>query len=430
MNAGNTPDLSREPVITGLGVVSPIGIGLEPFWDSLRSGRSGVRTITKVDATGLTTPFGGEVIGFDPKQYVKPRKSLKVMSAEIQWAYAAADMAMAQAGLGAGAVEPDRLGVIFGCDMIYSDVNELLPAYRKCLVDGQFDYQRWGQEALGEMFPLWMLKTLPNMPACHIGIAHDARGPTNSITLGEVSSLLAFIEAMRVIERGHADVVITGGAGTRLHLAPLAYRGSLLLSRRSDAPEQASRPFDAARDGMVNGEGAAAIILESRAHAQRRKARILARAIGASSRFEPRRNGSPVQGTGVKNAIRAALESAHLQPPQIGHVNAHGLSTIEHDRAEARAIHDALGDVPVTAPKSFFGNLGSGTGAVELAVSILALEKGEIPVTLNYGQPDPDCPLNVISAEPAQSTIPSALVLNQATMGQAAAVVISADAIN
>lgn len=430
MNAGSTPDLSREPVITGLGVVSPIGIGLEPFWDSLRTGRSGVRTITKVDATGLTTPFGGEVIGFDPKQYVKPRKSLKVMSAEIQWAYAAADMAMAQAGLRAGAVEPDRLGVIFGCDMIYSDVNELLPAYRKCLVNGQFDYQRWGQHALGEMFPLWMLKTLPNMPACHIGIAHDARGPTNSITLGEVSSLLAFIEAMRVIERGHADVVITGGAGTRLHLAPLAYRGGLLLSRRSDAPEQASRPFDAARDGMVNGEGAAAIVLESRAHAQRRKARILARAVGASSRFEPRRNGSPVQGVGVKNAIRAALESAHLQPPQIGHVNAHGLSTIEHDRAEARAIRDTVGAVPVTAPKSYFGNLGSGTGAVELAVSILALEKGEIPVTLNYKQRDPDCPLNVVSDEPARSTIPTALVLNHATMGQAAAVVISADAIN
>jgi 3-oxoacyl-[acyl-carrier-protein] synthase II len=389
-----------------------------------------VRTITKVDATGLATPFGGEIVGFDPKQYVKPRKSLKVMSVEIQWAFAAADMAMAHAGLsGAGSVGPERLGVIFGCDMIYSDVNELLPAYRKCLVDGQFDYQLWGQQALGEMFPLWMLKTLPNMPACHIGIAHDARGPTNCITLGEVSSLLAFIEAMRVIERGHADVVITGGAGTRLHLAPLAYRGGLLLSRRCDAPEQASRPFDAARDGMVNGEGAAAIVLESRAHAQRRKARILARAIGASSRFEPRRNGAPAQGIGVTNAIRAALESAHLQPGQIGHVNAHGLSTIEHDRAEAHAIRDTLGDVPVTAPKSFFGNLGSGTGAVELVVSILALEKGEIPVTLNYEQPDPACPLNVICGEPAQSTIPTALVLNQATMGQAAAVVISADAI-
>ena len=429
MNAGSTADLSREPVITGVGVVSPIGVGLEPFWDSLRFGKSGVRTITKFDATGLTTPFGGEIVGFDPKQYVKPRKSLKVMSAEIQWAFAAADMAMAHAGLGAGTIEPERLGVIFGCDMIYSDVNELLPAYRKCLVNGRFDYQLWGQQALSEMFPLWMLKTLPNMPACHIGIAHDARGPTNSITLGEVSSLLAFIEAMRVIERGHADVVITGGAGTRLHLAPLAYRGGLYLSRRSDAPEQASRPFDAARDGMVNGEGAAAIVLESRAHAQRRKARILARAVSASSRFEPRRNGSPAQGIGVKNAIRAALESAHLQPAQIGHVNAHGLSTIEHDRAEAHAIRETLGHVPVTAPKSFFGNLGSGTGAVELVVSILALEKGQIPVTLNYEQPDPDCPLNVICGEPAQSTIPTALVLNQATMGQTAAVVISADAI-
>ena len=426
MHAGMLPNPACQPVITGLGVVSPIGIGLGPFWESLRAGRSGVRTITRFDPTGLAAPFGGEVLGFDPKQYVKPRKSLKVMSREIQFGFAAADMAMTDAGLGPGAVEPERLGVVFGCDMIYSDIEELIPAYQKCIVDGRFQFQRWGERALGEMFPLWMLKHLPNMPASHIGIAHDARGPTNSSTLGEVSSLLAVIEGMRIIERGHADVMIVGGTSTRLHPAALAYRGDFWLSQRANEPEKASRPFDSARDGMVNGEGAAALILESRAHAQRRKARILASAVAASSRFEPRRNGTPMQGTAVRSAIAATLQSAGLQPQEIGYVGAHGLSTVEHDRAEAQAIHAVMGDVPVTAPKSYFGNLGAGSGAVELAAHVLALHAGEIPMTLNYEQPDPECPIRVVRGEPAILSKRTALVLSQATMGQAAAVVISA----
>ena len=427
MHAGMMPDPNREPVITGLGVISPIGIGLEPFWDSLRSGRSGVQTLTKIDPTGLTAPFGGEVVGFDAKQYVKPRKSLKVMSQEIQWGFAVADMAMADAGLAQGAVEPERMGVIFGCDMIYSDINELIPAYQKCIVDGRFEFQRWGERALGEMFPLWMLKHLPNMPASHIGIAHDARGPTNSSTLGDVSSMLALIEGMRVIERGQADVMIVGGTGTRLHPAALAYRGHYWLSRRASDPDKACRPFERDRDGLVNGEGAAALILESRAHAQRRKARILARAIGASSRFEPRRDSMPMQGTAVRGAMTAALQSAGMQPQEIGYVGAHGLSTVEHDRAEAQAIHAVMEDALVTAPKSYFGNLGAGSGAVELAAHVLALNAGEVPTTLNYEQPDPECPVNVVHREPAPLSKRTALVLSQSTMGQAAAVVLSAE---
>ena len=185
---------SREIVITGLGVVSPIGIGRGPFWDSLCEGRSGVRRLGLFNGDDPPSPIGGEVADFDPKQYVRPRKSLKVMSRDIQLGFAAADMAYQEAALSPGAVAPERFGVVFGADMITADLSELQPAFAGCMVDGRFDFARWGQSAMAEMFPLWMLKYLPNMPACHVGIAQDARGPNNSITLGDASSLAAMAE--------------------------------------------------------------------------------------------------------------------------------------------------------------------------------------------------------------------------------------------
>src|SRR5262245_41166603 len=172
---------SRDVVITGLGVVSPIGIGTEAFTASLRAGRSGVRAITLFDASGFPVRIGAEVVDFDPKAYVRPRKSLKVMSREIQFGFAAADMAMTAAGLQQGQAEPDRFGVVFGAEMIYCELDELEAVYRRCMTEGKFDFGRWGEAMMGEMFPLWMLRNLPNMVACQIAIVHDARGPNNTI---------------------------------------------------------------------------------------------------------------------------------------------------------------------------------------------------------------------------------------------------------
>ncbi len=172
--------------------------------------------------------------------------------------------------------------------------------------------------------------------------------------------------------------------------------------REAKIPRTAIRPFDAGRCGAVYGEGAAAIVLESRRHAEARGVPILGRVLGYASGFEPRMNGSPLVGTAIKGTIRNSLRSAQLEPCDIGHVNAHGLSTIDNDRAEAQAIRQILGDVPVTAPKSYFGNLGAGTGAVELAVSVLALQQDLIPTTLNYERPDPACPVNVVHGQPLQ----------------------------
>ncbi len=397
---------AHEVVITGLGVVSPIGLGREAFWQSLLAGRSGVTQLEEFAVGSARSPFGGAVRDFDPKLYVTPRKSLKVMSRDIQLGFAAARLALEDAVLAAGSADPERFGVVFGGDMIYCDPAELEPAYRACLATGQVDTAHWGARAFSEMYPLWMLKYLPNMPACHIAIANDARGPNNTVVLGEVSSLLAMAEAVRLIERSLADVVIAGGAGSRIHPMYWICRDEQLMSQRQDDPASALRPFDATRDGTVYGEGAAALVLESRQHATARGRTILAQVVDYASGFEPPRPGAAPTGSAIRATIRQLLDRAKLTPADIDHVNAHGLGTVAADRAEAQAIRAELGDVPVTAPKSFFGNLGAAAGAVEAVASVLALTAGQIPPTLNYRQPDPDCPVQVVHGGPGRGQRP------------------------
>ncbi len=415
----------RQVVITGIGVVSPIGIGKDAFWDSLAAGRSGVAMLPVLRDTVVPVRFGALVSDFDAKQYVKPRKSLKVMSHEIQLGFAAATLAVEDAALPTESLDPDRFGVLYGCEMLYGAPEELITIYRNSIVDNHYDHDKWGERLAADIFPLWMLKYLPNMVACHVGIALDARGPNNTIVLGEASSLLALIECQRVIERGHADVMIAGGTGSRLHMTAGLWRGDNNLSHRNDDPAAASRPFDAHRDGMVNGEGAAVLILESVEHAQARGARVLATLRGGGHGFESRPQGRATSGQALRHAIDRALADAQLTPGDVGHVNAHGISLVEDDRLEARAIRDALGDVPVTAPKSFFGNLGGGGGMVELVASLLALERGQVPVTLNYDEPDPHCPINVVHGRPLPIDKPTVLAVNQSGTGQAAAVLVS-----
>ena len=416
----------REVVITGMGVVSPIGIGNEPFWASLSEGRSGVRSLGLYTNADLPVTIGGQVVGLHPERHVRPRKALKVMSREIQMAVVAADLACTDAGIGSSPVDPQRLGVVFGADMIYCDLEGMIAAYRACMASGQFDFAEWGGKALPEMFPLWMLKYLPNMPACHSGIAHDARGPTNALVLREVSSLAAIGEAMRVIERGQADVMIAGGTGSHVHPMMWGRKRIYRPSQHSGDPAAASRPFDADRDGLVHGEGAGAFFLEERRQAEAREAKVLAHFLGHAVAFEPHPRGQPLGGQAIRAAILRALDDARLAPGDVGHVNAHGLSTKHDDEIEAQAIRDTLGDVPVTAPKSFFGNLSAGTGAVEMAATVLAFDKGLVPPTLNYERPDPKCPVNVIHGEPLKLPRPTALLLNHSHDGRSVAMVLAA----
>lgn len=411
----------RDVVVTGIGVASPIGVGAETIRKSLADRRSGVRIVPDLLAAGFHTPIAGEVVDFDPKEFVKPRKALKVMSRETQLSFAAAELAWAQSGLVDGAVDPERLGVTFGSNMFCPELAEFAAASHACDVGGgKFDFAKWGVQGLGEVFPLWMLKYLPNMAPAHVGIAHDARGPSNSIVAGDVSGSLALIEAADVVARGHADVMLAGGGSSAIAMMDLMWHNGARLSRRNDEPHRACRPFDADRDGIVGAEGAAVFVLETVDHAAARGARPLARFLGFGRRNESAAVTMRPTGSAIRASIAAALNMSDVKPADVGHVVATGLSTEIDDRIEAQAIKASLGDIPVTALKSFFGNVGPACGPLELAVNLLSMAEGSIPPTLNYETPDPKCPVNVV-VDPQPVERPTFLSLSHRTTGQAVA---------
>jgi 3-oxoacyl-[acyl-carrier-protein] synthase II len=410
----------RDIVITGVGVVCPIGIGRDPFWAALEAGTSGISGLLQFAGTDLPFRFGGTIKDFDAKEYVQPRKTLKVMCKEIQTAFSASVLAMQDAGLAKGAVDPDRLGVVLGSEMLYGEIDEIAESYRHSIVDGKFRSVEWATHAMRDLFPLWMLKYLPNMAACHIGIANDARGPNNSIVQGGASGLLAVIESFYVLARGHADVMIAGGSGAPLSINALTFRPWDIITKWQGPADQAPRPLDARRDGTVPGEGSACLVLETREHAERRGAKIVARIAGFASRFEK----PQIRGTALASAIVGALTQAGISPDDVAHVKAHAGGSVELDAAEAQAIRQTLGDVPVTAPKSFFGDLGAGSSAVELVACALALAQGRVPRTLNFEVPDARCPVNVVHGESLASDKPAAVAVNLSHTGQAAAVVL------
>jgi 3-oxoacyl-[acyl-carrier-protein] synthase II len=416
---------TRRVVITGLGIISPIGLTKDEFWKSLSNKRSGIRAISSFDASALPSRIAGEVVGFEPKNYVekKERKNLKIMSRSIQLAVAAAQLALDDSGIDKASLNPDRFGVEFGAGLIASELEELGPAAQlsaNCQPD-VVDLEQWGAQGLPSMPPLWMLKYLPNMLACQVSILHDARGPNNTVTENDVAGLLAMGEASRILARNQADFFLVGGADSKIN--PLSMvRHSLFapLSKRNDAPEKASRPFDRGRDGIVPGEGSGVFVVEELEHARRRGARIYAEVAGFGSAFD-----RGCDGRGLARAIRAALGDAGIGPEQIDHVNAQGFSAVGSDAWEAQGLRSVFGNsVPVFAAKSYFGNLGAGSGTVELAVSLLALEHGRLPPTLNYEEPDPRCPVTVIAGEPRPVTRPFVLKISFTEMGQCAALVL------
>lgn len=418
-------------VITGLGVVSPIGVGKEAFWRNLSSGQSGIDFLTSVPADNLPSKLAGEVRDFNPVDYIYHKKFLKVMSRDIQLGVSAASIAMQDSGITDGVVDPLRMGVEFGAGRISSTPEELVAAVADLeSSDGVEEFTRWGEDRMGRICPLWMLRQLPNMPACHVAIAHNAQGPNNTITSREASALLCLEEATRTIERRAADVMIVGACSSMtdpLDIARLNLFES--LSQREDDPQAACRPFDRDRDGAVVGEGSAVFVLEEYEHARRRGADIYAELIGVGSGSD----GKDLYtggGAGLVRSIKAALRRSKIEPREIGHINAHGKSTQRDDMLESRAFHQSLGDcaakIPVTALTSYFGNFDAGTGAVELAGSLLALRNRELPVTLNYEHPDPDCPINVVSRQTLPINNSIALSVNRTSVGQSAACVLRA----
>jgi 3-oxoacyl-[acyl-carrier-protein] synthase II len=424
-----------------MGLVSPLGSTLADFWGALSEGKSGVEPLVNLPALNGKVAFGGECRQFrgeiddfgelekDLKKSI--RKALKMMCRESMMAVAAAQHAIADAGFAATPMEPDRSGVVFGSDYMLSPPEDMLAAMRAA----GFDFQKWGGVGLKDMNPLWMLSYLPNMPASHIAIFNDLRGPNNSLTMREASGLLAIREAVQTIERGHADRMIAGGTGTRIHATKTVHAVQTeQLANPELPPHEASRPFDAERTGMVVGEGAGALLLEELEAAQARGAKIYGEVIatGSSAVADADLNGA--RRVALVNATRMAIveTSRKRKRPQdgaVGHISAHAMGTTLGDAEEAAALGEVLGKVaaetPVVAAKSYFGNLGAGSGVVETIASVLALGEGRLFGTLNYQTTDPACLLNVTTGAKPQAAGESFLQLSVTPQGQAAALVVA-----
>jgi 3-oxoacyl-[acyl-carrier-protein] synthase II len=418
---------SRRTVITGIGTLNALGLNTAAVWDGFLQGRSGIRPIRSFDASGLPVRIAGEVSGFKARDFIldkEARKNLKMMSRTIELAVAAAQLALADGAVDKGKLDRTRFGVEFGSGLIAMELLEVADA---AVVStngeiGQVDQRKWGAEGLPTVQPLWMLKYLPNMLACHVSILHDAQGPNNTITESDVASLLALGEAHRILARDGADFFLVGGAESKVN--PLSLVRQCLfepLSHRNDEPEKACRPFDRARDGLVLGEGGTVLAVEDLEHARRRGARIYAEVVGFGAAFDKDQSGP-----GITRAVRAALNEAGIGPEEVDHVNAHGLGSVESDRWEAAGLHEVFGPygTPVFAAKAAIGNLGSGGGISELAASVLALYHGVQPATLNYEQPDPDCSVKVHAGSPRPIAKPFVVKVGFTQMGQCAAVVI------
>ncbi len=422
-----------------MGVVCPLGNSTESLWGAMKSGRSGVvpwdSPMTEAlpsSFAGLASEFTGDIENFGPlekEQKKSIRKGLKVMCRESQMAVAAAQRAIADAALSAGTFDPDRAGCVFGSDYMQTLPEDFSEAIEACPdANCAFDYERWGSDGMNKVMPLWLLKYLPNMPASHIAIFNDLRGPSNSITLREAAANLALAEAFHIISRGSADIMVAGATGTRVH--PMKSVHAMLAEEVADnsmEPSKASRPFDRNRTGMVLGEGAGVVVLEELATAQARGSRIYAEVVGSGSAQAALPNNVARRDVALGHVIRKALDEARLEPMSIGHIHAHGLGTHSCDADEARAIRETFGDaasrIPVTAAKSYFGNLGAGSGVVELITSVLALVNRHLPPIMNFETPDPECPITPATTERSDPGT-SFVNLSVTPQGQASALVV------
>jgi 3-oxoacyl-[acyl-carrier-protein] synthase II len=431
---------SPRVVITGFGAITPLGLTAEQMWQGLCQGQCGIKTIRAFDPVGFNCKLAGEAPEFKIQNYIPKsfRKSAKLMSRDIELAIVASNEAISKSGLITRGINPEginvdptRIAINLGAGLISCDLVELAPAVAESITDSKFDLKKWGKDGLEMVTPLWLLKYLPNMLACHVGIIHDIQGPSNSITCAEASSHLAIIEASGIIKRGNSDIALAGGAEAKIN--PIVMIRQCLLGRttieNNDDAETACRPFDAMAKGGVFGEGAGVIILENLENAHKRGAKIYAEIIsaGQSNSINPKYEHIEPDGKGIRIAIEKAIENANIQPEQLDLIMPHGTGIPEDDMAESRAIEAALGeavsDVTVWPTKSMLSITGAASGAIDLIAAVCAMENGRIPAAKNCERKADGCNLN-IPIQPQQKDIRYVLCCSYTYGGQTAAVVL------
>lgn len=417
----------RRAVFTGLGVLTPVGTDPASFLSALHAGTCGLKPITHFDPAALPCQIAGVIGGFDsrkvfPAAMKDARKAIVRMSRPIQLGVAAAQLAMADGGPTADQVKPERFGVEFGCLMGATEPEDLARGGQLSVAGDPpvVDLAKWGAVGLPAVPPLWMLKYLPNMPACHVSINCNARGPNNTITSVEAAGLLALGEAFRLLGRHAADFFLVGGCDSRVNpLSQSRYNSFFPLTRtHNDTPTEAVRPFAPDRDGTVLSEAAAVFGLESLESATARGAKVYAELAGFASGCDHTKKGDV-----LAKVIGNALRDAGIAPGDVDHVNASAGGVPELDAWEARGIRAALGDVPVVAYKGHLGNTGAAAGLVELAASVLAMHGGQLPGTRNCPKAADDCPVSVQVGSRAV-TKPAAVKISLTDLGQIAVAVI------
>ncbi len=417
--------MKRKVLITGLGAITALGEGAGALWQAALLGRSGidfipVRKEFSNGAGEAWKPIGAVIRDFDPEKFIVQKKAIKVMARDIQLAVAAASLAMDDAGVKNLTTDRERFGVIVGSGVLNHELDELAASVKNSLgTDGKLDLKKFGEEGMPALFPLWLLKYLPNMPACHVSILFDLQGPNNTITTGASSGLQAVGEAFRIIERGSADLMLAGAAESKLNpvgLAQYEILGVLAHFLGSD-PSKAYRPFNADSNGFVIGEGSGFLVLEESEHAKRRGAKIYAElgGFGSSSR------------SGQVIAMKAALDEAQISPKELHYLEASGLGIPQEDDAEARAIEKVFNDESpelfVTASKPVTGFVGFSAGVLDLIISSLALFHGAIPPTLNFSHPRRSWEFNIVKSAPLRKKMQYAMTNAFGFSGQCASVV-------
>jgi 3-oxoacyl-[acyl-carrier-protein] synthase II len=389
-------DRDRRVVVTGVGLVTPLGTGVEKNWEALTAGRSGIGPITRFDTTDFASRIAGEVRDFNPLDWIE-KKEVKKMDLFIQYAMGAAEQAMRQSGLKIDEDNADHVGVLVGVG-----IGGLLTIEENHLI--------FLESRLKRITPFFIPKLISNLAPGQIAIRYGARGANLTTTSACASGSHAVGEAYRMIRGGYLDAAITGGSEAALcSLGVGGFVAMRALSTRNESPEAASRPFDRERDGFVMSEGAAALILEERDQAIARGAKILAEIVGYASNADAYHITSPSpEGHGAAKCMQLCLDDGDLDPAEVDYINAHGTSTPQGDVAETKAIKHVFGEhaaeIAVSSTKSMTGHTLGAAGAIESVFTVLALERGVLPPTINHEYPDPECDLDYVpnQARPAK----------------------------
>lgn len=391
----------KRVVVTGLGIVSPLGTGLEKFWSNIIRGVSGIGPITRFDATGFSTRIAAEVKDFNPTDFIE-RKTARRMDRFAQFALASAGMALEDSSLNLDKINRDRVAVIMGSGI---GGLETLERQKEILSSRGPD----------RISPFFIPMMISNMASGQIAINYGFRGANLTTTSACASANNAIGDSFKLLQRGQADIAITGGA--EAPITPLAVAGFCsmkAMSTRNDEPDKASRPFDRERDGFVIGEGAAVLILETLEHALERGAKIYAEICGYGSTCDAYHISAPEpEGKGAAMAMQMALQDANMKPCEVDYINAHGTSTPPGDKSETLSIHNVFGEyasrLAVSSTKSMTGHLLGAAGAIEGVVSVMAIKQKQIPPTINYTVPDPECDLDYVPNVSRETVVRAAM---------------------